>query len=87
MNIGEGGVWDGRKTVADVQKVVETVAAFWGTVPYDQYVFFNLITQASGAVEHKAACTHDDEPLGHHLPARLRRLARPRTTSSSTPGT
>ena len=57
VNIGEGGVWDGRKSAADVQKVVETVAAFWGTVPYDRYVFFNLITQASGAVEHKAACT------------------------------
>ena len=35
VNIGEGGVWDGRKSVADVQKVVETVAAFWGTIPYD----------------------------------------------------
>jgi predicted metalloprotease with PDZ domain len=57
VNIGEGGIWDGKKTVADVQKVVETVTAFWGTIPYDRYVFFNLITQASGAVEHKAACT------------------------------
>jgi predicted metalloprotease with PDZ domain len=33
VNVGEGGVWDGRKSVADVQKVVETVAAFWGTIP------------------------------------------------------
>ena len=54
VNVGEGGIWDGRKTVADVQKIVETVAAFWGTIPYDRYVFFNLITQASGGLEHKA---------------------------------
>jgi predicted metalloprotease with PDZ domain len=57
VNVGEGGIWDGKKTVADVQKIVETVAAFWGTVPYDKYVFFNLITEASGGLEHKNACT------------------------------
>ena len=46
VDIGEGGIWDGAKTVADVQKIVETAAAFWGTVPYDRVVFFNLIVQA-----------------------------------------
>jgi predicted metalloprotease with PDZ domain len=48
VDIGEGGIWDGAKTVADVQKIVETAAAFWGGVPYDKYVFFNLIVQATG---------------------------------------
>jgi predicted metalloprotease with PDZ domain len=57
VDIGEGGIWDGAKTVADVQKIVETATAFWGTVPYDKYVFFNLIVQASGGLEHKNACT------------------------------
>jgi predicted metalloprotease with PDZ domain len=57
VDIGEGGIWDGAKTVADVQKIVETAAAFWGTVPYDKYVFFNLLVQASGGLEHKNACT------------------------------
>jgi len=57
VDIGEGGIWDGQKTVADVQRIVETVTSFWGTVPYDRYIFFNLITQGSGAIEHKSACT------------------------------
>jgi len=57
VDIGEGGIWDGTKTVADVQKIVETAAAFWGAVPYDKYVFFNLIVQASGGLEHKNSCT------------------------------
>jgi predicted metalloprotease with PDZ domain len=57
VNVGEGGIWDGQKTVADVQKIVETIAGFWGTVPYDKYVFFNLITEANGGLEHKNACT------------------------------
>ena len=57
VNMGEDGIWDGQRTVADVQKVVETAAGFWRTVPYDKYVFFNLITQTSGGLEHKNACT------------------------------
>jgi predicted metalloprotease with PDZ domain len=57
VNVGEGGMWDGQKTVADVQKIVETIAGFWGTIPYDRYVFFNLITEANGGLEHKNACT------------------------------
>ena len=57
VNAGEGGIWDGQKTVDDVRKIVETVAGFWGTVPYEKYVFFNLITEANGGLEHKNACT------------------------------
>lgn len=57
VNVGEGGIWDGQKTVADVQKIVETSAGFWGTIPYGKYVFFNLITEANGGLEHKNACT------------------------------
>ena len=57
VNLGEGGVWDGQRTATDVQRIVEEAARFWGTIPYDKYVFFNLITQANGGLEHKNACT------------------------------
>ncbi len=57
VNVGEGGIWDGQKTVADVQRIVETVAGFWGTMPYDKYVFFNLITEGNGGLEHKNSST------------------------------
>ncbi len=53
VNVGEGGVWDGPRSAADVQKIVEAQAAFWGVVPYDKYVFINMITEASGGLEHK----------------------------------
>jgi predicted metalloprotease with PDZ domain len=53
VNVGEGGVWDGPRSAADVQKIVEAQAAFWGGLPYDKYVFINMITEASGGLEHK----------------------------------
>jgi predicted metalloprotease with PDZ domain len=57
VNVGEAGIWDGQQTVADVQKIVEAATVFWGTIPYDRYVLFNLITEAGGGLEHKNACT------------------------------
>ncbi len=53
VNVGEGGVWDGQKSAADVQKIVEAQAAFWGDLPYDRYVFINMITEGTGGLEHK----------------------------------
>jgi len=53
VNVGEGGVWDGPRSAADVQKIVEAQAAFWDELPYDKYVFLNLITEGSGGLEHK----------------------------------
>ena len=53
VNIGEGGVWDGPTSVADVRKIVEAQAAFWGDLPYEKYVFINMITEASGGLEHR----------------------------------
>ena len=52
VNVGEGGVWDGPRSAADTQKIVETQAAFWGGLPYDKYVFINMITEGSGGLEH-----------------------------------
>ena len=57
VDVNEGDIWDGAKTVTDLQKIVETATTFWGTVPYNKYVFFNLIVQAGGGLEHKNACT------------------------------
>ncbi len=78
VDIGEGGIWDGAKTVADVQKIVETAAAFWGAVPYDKYVFFNLIVQAIRRARAQERLHAHGEPLGRSHEARLRRVARPR---------
>jgi len=53
VNVGDDGVWDGRTSSADVRRIVEAQQAFWGEVPYDKYVFINMITEATGGLEHK----------------------------------
>lgn len=53
VNEGEGGVWDGLRSAADVERITREQAAFWGFVPYPRYVFFNLLVEASGGLEHR----------------------------------
>jgi hypothetical protein len=55
VNEGEDALWDGPRSAADVKAIVREEAAFWGGLPYDRYVFFNLITEASGGLEHKSS--------------------------------
>src|SRR5262249_48695817 len=45
-------VFDGARAARDLQRIVETDVAFWGSLPYDKYVFFNVLT-GSGGLEHK----------------------------------
>lgn len=54
VNEGEDpAVWDGPRSAADAERVVREHTAFWGSVPYSRYVFFNLITEGSGGLEHR----------------------------------
>ncbi len=53
VNEGEGNIWDGPRSAADVERITRELAAFWGVVPYERYVFFNLITEAGGGLEHR----------------------------------
>lgn len=56
-NEGEHGVWDGPQSAADTEKLVRWYRAFWGSLPYNRYVFLNLLTEASGGLEHRnSAC-------------------------------
>jgi predicted metalloprotease with PDZ domain len=50
---GELGVWDGARAARDVEQIVRTTEKFWGSLPYEKYVFFNMITEASGGLEHR----------------------------------
>src|SRR5215471_1136043 len=45
-------VFDGTRAARDLQRIVETDLAMWGALPYDKYVFFNVLT-GSGGLEHK----------------------------------
>ncbi len=49
---GGEGIWDDAKALADVERIVETERDFWGSLPYDHYLFMNLIVEAGGGLEH-----------------------------------
>jgi predicted metalloprotease with PDZ domain len=53
VDVGEGGIFDGRRAAADLQRIVETDLKFWGSLPYSKYVFFNLLTGGGDGLEHK----------------------------------
>jgi predicted metalloprotease with PDZ domain len=53
VNEGEGGMWDGPRSAADVRKIVEQQVKMWGIAPYPRYVFFNMLTESGGGLEHK----------------------------------
>jgi predicted metalloprotease with PDZ domain len=46
------GVFDGARAARDLQRIVEADLKLWGSLPYDKYVFFNVLT-GSGGLEHK----------------------------------
>ena len=52
-NLGEAPFWDGARAAEDVKRIVEQHFLFWGELPYDKYVFLNLIVEAGGGLEHK----------------------------------
>jgi predicted metalloprotease with PDZ domain len=53
VNEGEGGVWDGARAACDVEQLVQAHWRLWGgSLPYEKYVFLNMLTEASGGLEH-----------------------------------
>ena len=58
VNEGEGGVWDGSRSVADLEKIVKQYKQMWGALPYkNKYVFLNVLTEAGGGLEHRNSST------------------------------
>jgi predicted metalloprotease with PDZ domain len=53
VNVGEGGVFDGARAAQDLETIVKEDRRLWGFLPYDRYVFFNMITESGGGLEHK----------------------------------
>jgi predicted metalloprotease with PDZ domain len=53
VDVSEGGVFDGARAVRDLERIVQADERFWASLPYDKYVFFNLLTGASGGLEHR----------------------------------
>jgi predicted metalloprotease with PDZ domain len=55
VNEGGGEIWDGPRSAADTETVVRQAIDTWGEAPYERYVFFNLIAEAGGGLEHKSS--------------------------------
>jgi predicted metalloprotease with PDZ domain len=53
VNEGEGGVFDGARAAKDLEVIVREYRRKWGFLPYEKYVFLNLLTEAGGGLEHK----------------------------------
>ena len=52
VNIGEVGMWDGSKAASDLKRVVLAHQKIWGSVPYDRYLFLNVLSGGGGGLEH-----------------------------------
>ena len=64
VNEGEqDGVWDGPRSAADAEKIVAENQRLWQVVPYERYVFFNLLTGEGGGIEHKNSTVMMESPL------------------------
>jgi predicted metalloprotease with PDZ domain len=57
VNVNEPPFWDVARSVADVQKIVETNLKLWGSLPYEKYVFLNVLTESGGGLEHQNSVT------------------------------
>jgi predicted metalloprotease with PDZ domain len=53
VNIGPAATFDGARAAGDLERIILADKALWGSLPYDKYVFFNLLTEASGGLEHR----------------------------------
>jgi predicted metalloprotease with PDZ domain len=56
VNEGEGGVFDGARAAKDLEAIVREHRRMWGSLPYDKYVFLNLltlVTDDANGLEHK----------------------------------
>ena len=53
VNVGESGVWHGPESARDVEALTTEIRDLWGQLPYDRYLFLNMITEAGGGLEHR----------------------------------
>jgi predicted metalloprotease with PDZ domain len=53
VNTPASPTFDGARAAKDLQRIVELDLKMWGSLPYDKYLFLNMITEAGGGLEHK----------------------------------
>lgn len=53
VNEGEGPQWDGPASAKDVARIVAEYSRMWGGLPYEKYIFFNMLIESGGGLEHR----------------------------------
>lgn len=52
VTVGGDGLWDNRAAADDVQRIVAVAQRFWDSVPYERYIFMNVVGESRGGLEH-----------------------------------
>jgi predicted metalloprotease with PDZ domain len=53
VDISDGGLFKGDRAARDLERIVRADEKLWGSLPYEKYVFFNLLTGSGGGLEHR----------------------------------
>jgi len=53
VNTPATDTFDGARAAKDLERLVQEHRRMWGSLPYDKYLFLNMITEAGGGLEHK----------------------------------
>ncbi len=53
VDVAGADTFDGVTAARDLEKIVAEQERFWGSLPYEKYIFFNVLTGGGGAIEHK----------------------------------
>ena len=73
VNVNDRGFWDGDRVVRDLKKIVEAHHDLWGVVPYQKYLFINVIGEAGGGLEHDNCCLMMTSRWSYRDPGRYKR--------------
>jgi predicted metalloprotease with PDZ domain len=53
VDIGNIVQWDGQKAALELEKIVKENCRFWGSLPFKNYYFLNVLRFGGGGLEHK----------------------------------
>ena len=56
VNVNDRGYWNGSRAVRDLATMVEEHHRLWGNIPYERYLFINVICGGGGGLEHDNSC-------------------------------
>ncbi len=64
INVIEQNYWNGEEAARDLAKVIAENHKVWGTVPYNRYLFLNVVGSGNGGLEHDNCCLIGSQAFG-----------------------